>query len=131
MALLVIGISHGFFKLNHFSDASKSAAFAKKIQAFVQTWSGNADGHLQLALQYGLGHGHSGAVSTFAKTSVHPDVADAVGTLKLVRYKQNHLCDAQGLGDFTKQQKDAHTALDDMFGDAGAYLNEAAFDQRD
>jgi hypothetical protein len=120
-----------FFKLSHFSDAQKAAAFAQHIQAFVESWSGNADGSLQLAFQYGLGHGNPQAVTSFAHTSVHSDVADAVGTLKLVRHKKSHLGDMDSLGDFRPQQQDAHRRLDEMLGATGAYLNEAAFDQPD
>jgi hypothetical protein len=120
-----------FFKFELFQDEASGAGFASSLQKFVESWSGNADGHVQLAWQYGLGHGHAQALDTFADTSLHPDVAEAVGSIKLVRFKAQHLGDKDSIGDFSAQQLAAHGTLDKILGATGAYINEAAFDQPD
>jgi FAD/FMN-containing dehydrogenase len=120
-----------FFKFDNFKDADSAKSFASSLQKMVESWKGNAVGHLQLAWQYGLGHGHPQALATFDDTVLHPDVADAVGTIKIVRFQPQHIGDKDSIGDFSAQQLEAHETLDRLLGPTGAYLNEAAFDQPD
>merc|ERR1719450_1574604 len=80
-----VGSATRYFKLEHIESNAQREVLAKALVTAAEQASLAAPGYANVvvSLNYALGHGSDVALMHHSETTVHPQVAEAVGTLKL------------------------------------------------
>lgn len=121
-----------YFKLNHISTDEGRQRFAETVAALAASLLGTD--RIIISLNYGLGHGSAIALANVGDTLVHPDVATALGTVKLdLTTDYNRLSGDAASNAFPIDQTryrslvDIRSKLDTLLPEAGSYYNEGDY----
>jgi len=86
---------------------------------------------LSFSLNYGLGGGSPSALAWANQTTVHPDVHEAVGTIKLTRRRNHYMPGSPGHFEdsFWENLKHARRVVNELLPEAGSYFQEGDYSE--
>lgn len=123
----ILSSSSRYFKLEHISGGNRSR-FVQGLLRLARL----VGGRLGLSLNYALGHGSDAALRYADQTSVHPDVYEAIGTVRLLKGHWHRDWSSAFLPTPSTPLNEEHADATDLFRrevdaflpGAGAYFNE-------
>jgi len=124
-----------YFKLENIETEAQREVLAKALMTAADQASAVTDrgASVVISLNYALGHGSEVALEHHSETTVHPQVADALGTVKLdwtevletIDYVPDSSCqvDQEKWANF----ETARAAIDEALPGSGSYYNEGDY----
>ncbi|CAE8734411.1 unnamed protein product [Polarella glacialis] len=124
-----------YFRLDHIRTDGLRQEFSQTLVRIAKSLGGRS---VILSLNYGLGHGSETALRDVVDTTVHPDVATAIGTVKLdLTVAHDKLGQKAASDHFAVDQKayanhvSTRSQLDALLVGSGSYYNEGDYSDED